>query len=92
MEITEMQTTFSNNIIPVMQREMQKVAATIVEDVERRLQASETRMMQAVGAEFMRLKAERETAFTAMATHMANTVERQRMLEENFNIQMAALA
>ena len=39
----------------------------------------------------MQLNAEMEEAFTAMATHMANTVQRQQMFEDKFNIQMAAL-
>ena len=91
VEAPEMQVNISSNLLPVVQQEMQKVAATIMLDVEQRLQASEGRVLQTVGAEMTRMRAEMETAFTSIATHVANISQRQRMLEDTINQQMAAM-
>ena len=90
-EVADMQATVSNNLIPVLRLEMQRVAATMAEHVERRLQASEGRVLQAVGTEIMRLRVEMESALTTVANHVANTAQRQRILEENMAVQMAAI-
>ena len=90
-EISELRTSVYNNAVPTLRAEMQGASTDMMQEIERRLKASEERILQGVGNEMVRMKLEVESAFTALATHVASVADKQRQLEHNLSGQMTTL-